>query len=142
MLVYKFYPPEYGLQALKMLRLKVSPIDGLNDPFEYLSLDMGKKSVRAWATKFRTVVSENTGIISFSKNWYEPLMWAHYAKSHSGMALGFEIPDHVLTNIDYISERIIAPLDVDSNEKSMTDLVGSLLRSKHENWKYEEKCGS
>lgn len=139
LLVYKFYPPEYGLQALKMFRLKVSPIDELNDPFEYLSLDMGDVSVRSWARKFREVVSDNNGIISFSKNWHEPLMWAHYAKSHTGIALGFEIPDILLTNIKYIIDRIIPPLDVDINRESMTKFVGLLLESKHKNWGYEEE---
>lgn len=139
MLVYKFCPPRFGLQALKKLRFKVSPIDELNDPFEYLSLDMGDKSVRAWAKNFRKVVSENNGIISFSKNWHEPLMWAHYAKSHTGIALGFEVPDRLLYHIDYIRKRIVPPLDVDENEESMTKLVKILLRSKHENWRYEDE---
>ena len=58
MLVYKFYPPEYALQSLSKLRFKVSPIDELNDPFEYLSLDMGDKSVRAWAKNFRKSASK------------------------------------------------------------------------------------
>lgn len=139
MLVYKFYPPEYGLQALEKLRLKVSPIDELNDPFEYLSLNMGDKSIRAWAKNFRNLVSENNGIISFSKNWHEPLMWAHYAKSHTGIALGFEVPTHLLYHIDYISEKIIPPLDVDNNKESMTQFVEMLIKSKHKNWEYEEE---
>ncbi|MDB4558875.1 DUF2971 domain-containing protein, partial [Amylibacter sp.] len=132
--------PNYGLEALLKLRLKVSPIDELNDPFEYLSLDMGDKSVRAWAKEFRNIVSESNGIISFSKNWREPLMWAHYAKSHTGLALGFEIPDYLLMKIDYVTERITPPLDIDSNKESMRKFIEILLRSKHANWKYEEEA--
>jgi hypothetical protein len=139
MLVYKFYPPEYALQSLLKHRFKVSPIDELNDPFEYLSLDMGDKSVRAWAKKFRNLVSENNGIISFSRSWRNPLMWAHYAKSHTGIALGFEVPDMLLTQINYITDRIIPPLDVDTNKESMIELVDLLLKSKHKNWEYEEE---
>lgn len=139
MLVYKFYPPNYGLQALKKRRLKVSPIDELNDPFEYQAIDMRSKSIRAWARHFRNKASENNGIISFSKNWHEPLMWAHYAESHSGMAIGFEIPDRLLSHINYISNKIIPPLDVDDNKKSMRNLVNQLLTSKHKNWGYEDE---
>ncbi|WP_456391384.1 DUF2971 domain-containing protein [Profundibacter sp.] len=124
---------------MKKLRFKVSPIDELNDPFEYLSLDMGDKSVRTWAKNFRKIVSENNGIISFSRNWHEPLMWAHYARSHTGIALGFEVPDSLLYHIDYISEKIVPPLDVDENKGSMAKLVEMLLRSKHENWRYEDE---
>lgn len=57
MRVYKFYPAKWGLEALLKRRLKVSPIDELNDPFEYLSLDLGDKNVRAWAKQFRKIVS-------------------------------------------------------------------------------------
>jgi len=139
MLVYKFYPPEYALQSLLKLRFKVSPIDELNDPFEYLSLKMGDKSMRAWAKNFRNIASENNGIVSFSKSWREPLMWAHYAKSHTGIALGFEVPNRLLTHINYITDRIIPPLDVDNNKNSMSELVDLLLKSKHKNWEYEEE---
>lgn len=139
MLIYKFYPPNWGLQALEKLRLKVSPIDELNDPFEYQAIDMGDKSVRAWARKFRKIASDNNGIISFSKKWSEPLMWAHYAESHSGMAIGFDVSDHLLSHINYISEKITPPLDVDTNKESMRQLVNLLLTAKHKNWKYEEE---
>jgi|TARA_B110000902_G_scaffold9158_1_gene11182 hypothetical protein len=139
MLVYKFYPPEYALESLLKLRFKVSPIDELNDPFEYLSVDMGNKSVRAWAKHFRKIVSEKNGLISFSKSWREPLMWAHYAKSHTGIALGFEVLDELLTPINYITDRVIPPLDVDTNNKSMKELIDLLLKSKHKNWEYEEE---
>lgn len=139
MLVYKFYPPEYALESLLKLRFKVSPIDELNDPFEYLSVDMGNKSVRAWAKHFRKIVSEKNGLISFSKSWREPLMWAHYAKSHTGIALGFEVLDELLTQINYITDRVIPPLDVDTNNKSMKELIDLLLKSKHKNWEYEEE---
>ncbi len=139
MLVYKFYPPEYAWESLLKLRFKVSPIDELNDPFEYLSLNVGETSVRAWAAKVRKEVSENNGIISFSRSWREPLMWAHYAQSHTGMALGFEIPDRLLTCIDYIADRIDVPLDVGTNKEEMRRVVDLLLKSKHENWQYEEE---
>lgn len=140
MLVYKFYPPKYASEALKKGRFKVSPIDDLNDPFEYQSINMGDRSVRAWAANFRALVSkENTGIISFSKNWREPLMWAHYAESHKGMALGFEVVDRLLLGVEYISERITPPKDIDNNKESMEQLVTMLIKSKHENWKYEDE---
>ncbi len=139
MLAYKFYPANYAIEALKEERLKVSPIDELNDPFEYLSIDMGEKDIRSWAKKFRRIVSDGNGIISFSKYWTEPLLWSHYADSHKGIALGFDIPDYLLYKIDYISKRIKPPLDVDENGSSMHKLVKQLLRSKHKNWGYERE---
>ena len=139
MLAYKFYPAKYAIEALKKQRLKVSPIDELNDPFEYLSIDMGEKDIRSWAREFRKFVSDGNGIISFSEYWTEPLLWSHYADSHRGIALGFDIPDYLLYSIDYISKRIMPPLDVDENLCSMHKLVEQLLGAKHKNWEYERE---
>ncbi|GGB03392.1 DUF2971 domain-containing protein [Allosediminivita pacifica] len=139
MRVYKFYPAKWGLEALSKRRLKVSPIDELNDPFEYLSLDLGEKSVRAWAKEFRKIVTEDNGIISFSSNWSQPLMWAHYADSHKGVALGFEIPERLLFKIDYVENRIKPTMDVDHSRASMKILVQKLLRTKHSEWSYEKE---
>lgn len=139
MRVYKFYPAKWGLEALSKRRLKVSPIDELNDPFEYLALDLGNKSVRAWAARFRKIVSQNNGIISFSKSWHQPLMWAHYADSHKGVALGFEIPDELLFQINYVENRITPDSDVDHSKAAMQDLIHKLLRTKHKEWSYEDE---
>ncbi|WP_170405093.1 DUF2971 domain-containing protein [Ruegeria arenilitoris] len=139
MRVYKFYPAKWGLEALSKRRLKVSPIDELNDPFEYLSLDLGDKSVRAWAKQFRNLVSKENGIISFSRNWYQPLMWAHYADSHKGLALGFEVPDRLLFEINYVEDRIKPASDVDNSKSSLQGLIHQLLRTKHKEWSYEDE---
>lgn len=139
MRVYKFYPAKWGREALSKRRLKVSPIDELNDPFEYLSLDLGDRSVRAWAGNFRKIVSEDNGIISFSTSWEQPLMWAHYAESHQGMALGFDVPDQLLFKIDYVETRIKPDVDVDHSPSSMDSLIYKLLRTKHKEWSYEDE---
>ena len=139
MRVYKFYPAKWGLEALSKRRLKVSPIDELNDPFEYLSLDLGNKSVRAWATRFWRKVSQDIGIISFSKNWYQPLMWAHYAESHRGLALGFDVPDSLLSKINYVENRIKPVSDIDRNSYEMQCLIQKLLTTKHKEWSYEDE---
>jgi len=139
MRVYKFYPAKWGLEALLKQRLKVSPIDELNDPFEYLSLDLGDKRVRAWATLFRQKVSQDKGIISFSKNWHQPLMWAHYAESHRGLALGFDVPDSLLFKINYVENRIKPDRDIDRNSDEMLGLIQKLLTTKHKEWSYEDE---
>jgi hypothetical protein len=139
MRIYKFYPARWGREALSKRRLKVSPIDELNDPFEYLSLDLGDKSVRAWATLFRQKVSQDKGIISFSKNWHQPLMWAHYAESHRGLALGFDVPDSLLFKINYVENRIKPDSDIDRGSDAMQRLIQKLLTTKHTEWSYEDE---
>ena len=137
MRIYKFYPAKWGLEALSKRRLKVSPIDELNDPFEYLALDMGNRSVRAWAKQFRQTASDGNGIISFSDSWHHRLMWAHYADSHRGLALGFDVPDKLLFKIEYVEDRISPGKDVDTSSASMRRLIYRLLRTKHIGWSYE-----
>lgn len=139
MRVYKFYPAKWGLEALSKRRLKVSPIDELNDPFEYLSLDLGDRNVRVWATQFRKTITQDNGVISFSNNWSQPLMWAHYADSHRGLALGFDVPKRLLFEIEYAETRIKPDTDVDHSESSMEGLIHKLLRTKHREWSYEDE---
>jgi len=135
--VYKFYPAKWALEAIKNQRLKVSPVDELNDPFEYLSVDVGQRDVRAWMQKLRNLIVGGNGVISFSREWNEPLMWAHYADSHKGVALGFDIPRYLLFEIDYIKSRLKPTLNIDQSEPEMKKLLDMILRSKHKNWEYE-----
>ncbi|WP_417247542.1 DUF2971 domain-containing protein [Celeribacter sp.] len=85
-------------------------------------------------------VSQENGIISFSKTWHQPLMWAHYAESHRGLALGFDVPDSLLFKINYIENRIKPDRDIDRNSDEMLGLVKNLLTTKHKEWSYEEEC--
>lgn len=139
MRVYKFYPAKWGIESLKKERLKVSPVNELNDPFEYLALDLGEKTVREWAGRFRNEVSGSNGIISFSSSWQQPLLWAHYADAHRGMALGFDVPDRLLFQIDYIDARINPGRDIDHNKEERLKLINKMLRSKHKEWAYESE---
>ncbi len=66
-------------------------------------------------------------------------MWAHYADSHKGLALGFEVPDKLLFKINYVENRIKPENDVDASETSMKDLIYQLLRTKHKEWSYEDE---
>lgn len=135
--VYKFYPANWALEAIKKQRLKVSPVGELNDPFEYLSVDIGRRDVRKWMQKLHSLIVGGNGIISFSRAWNEPLMWAHYADNHKGIALGFDIPKHMLFEINYIENRIKPTIEVDHSEHEMEKLLDLVLRSKHKNWEYE-----
>lgn len=104
-----------------------------------MSLDIGDKDVRTWAREFRETVSQANGNISFSRNWRQPLSWAHYADAHRGIALGFDVPDRHLFEIKYVRNRITPPSDVDSSPKAMEALINKLLCSKHKEWAYEEE---
>ena len=67
-----------------------------------------------------------------------------FADSHKGIALCFEIPDEtasdVLLGVDYTKDR--ARIEFDPDARSVVggkDTVNMLLKTKFEDWKYEEE---
>lgn len=134
MRVYHFTNAEFGLKILQEKRLKISHILKLNDPFEFSSL------VESHDLEFRNAmeagkqgVAEIAGIICFSANWKNPVQWAHYADRHTGLCLGFDIPDENLEKILYVKER------VPHNGKFDESGVIELMTTKYEDWGYEEE---
>jgi hypothetical protein len=92
--VYKFTSAYYGISNLQNKRLKLSTIDDLNDPFDLFPLDttnLDVSNVEELVKNFRRAHA----ILCFSRNWDNLLLWSHYGDSHTGVCLGFEIPDGV-----------------------------------------------
>ncbi len=137
MRIYKFYPAEYGLQSLEKLRLKVSTIESLNDPFELLSVDIGRLDIRTRAVQFREKIASTHGVVSFSTKWNEPLMWAHYARNHKGLAIGFDVSEHHLLPIKYVRRREKSAVVGHLNDDQFYDLMKNALTQKHVTWRYE-----
>ncbi len=137
--LYKFYPAKYGLMALKNQQLKVSPLDNLNDPFEYFNVDVGHKNTRKWMKSVRKALGSNGAIISFCKSWHNPVIWSHYAQSHTGMALGFDVPKNLLFKMNYTNEKLtINPAKL-SDLTVIKQLLEKVGRTKFEDWSYEEE---
>ena len=63
----------------------------------------------------KTQLNETKGLICFSRTWSNPLLWGHYAEKHTGIALGFDVPDQLLSQVLYTSQRV--RIDVDSKTK-------------------------
>ena len=105
---YKFYNARWGLDALFRQRLKLSTSDDINDPFEFLATGPNKAS-RAEAKRVRNELFSETGLISFSANWSEPVLWSHYADNHRGLVLGFDLPKETCFPVCYTDKRIQIP---------------------------------
>lgn len=68
---------------------------------------------------------DNLGVFSLSETPLNQLMWAHYANSHSGLALGFKpVPESDLANPDYFQpvEYVEVLPDIDLNQGLMNGL--------------------
>jgi hypothetical protein len=140
MKVYHFTNSVFGISNIALRRLKLSRLNELNDPFEFLSADLLDPRYRATLLKFKNALHENHGMICFSSSWRNPLLWGHYADHHRGMALGFEIPDKFLFPVNYTSERFKVQFDQEKNEiQNANEVVEGLLSTKFRDWKYEQE---
>lgn len=133
MRVFHFRSKKYGLKALEDRRLKISRIHELNDPFEFLGADLSNRDFRWAMNETKRELSKTKGLICFSKNWKNPMLWSHYADSHRGLCLEFEVPNKYLEKIKYVKERL--KYEGTINFESMK----GLLTAKFEHWSYEEE---
>ena len=106
MRVYHFINTQYGLQVLLERRLKIARAHELNDPFEFMGMDLSEDTLREAMESMKDYYDRALGILCFSERWDNPVQWAHYADGHKGLCLGFDIPDEALTEVNYVDERM------------------------------------
>jgi hypothetical protein len=136
MRVYKFLCAKFGMKSLKEKRLKISTVDDLNDPFELFAYEQTTKAKRKGFRDARQTWAASRGLICFSADWKDPVMWAHYSDKHKGLCLAFEIPENVVEPITYVDKRL--SLSQDLNLKD----ANAWLHTKYENWAYEKELRS
>lgn len=82
---------------------------------------------------------DNVGILSLSLTPENILMWSHYADQHKGMCIEFEVP--VYPSLHEVTYPPKAPrfslYDIFVNGQAGESL--SLLKTKHEDWRYEKE---
>ncbi len=121
-------------------RLRLSTFDTVNDPFELLGATQGSEKVRRqfdWLYKHWV---ETLGFVSFSDNWKSPLMWAHYAKNHTGVCLGVEVPKDLPMKVSYEPNRLELLLDMTRLETAIDrDVIMRVITTKFKEWEYEHE---
>ena len=133
MRVYHFLNEQFGLKDLVERRLKIARLMALNDPFEFLGVDLSNRDLRRVLMETKSDLSKSNGLLCFSRTWTNPLLWGHYADKHKGVCLGFDVPDCHLDEVDYVRERLPAPEVIDE------PFMKKLLLTKFEHWLYEEE---
>jgi len=138
--VYKFLSAQYGREDLENRRLKISTIDDLNDPFDLCSIDTTDPAIEAALEELIRNFRGRRGLLCFSRNWDNLLLWSHYGVSHKGVCLGFDIPDDQPDG-GYGMDVRYQPnlLQVRHREDVNYDLANRLLRTKQESWSYEQE---
>lgn len=154
--VYSFRPiSDYLYNELFFSYLSCSPVTSFNDPLDCLLFPLlirdiaeyekhGFKSVlmeqirkTAENLRVRCFVSENTTEADVTTN---PLMWAHYADSHKGILLCYEIPEIVENDSDKIS--FFCKVDYTNSIKNLVPEDINLIKmitTKNKAWEYENE---
>lgn len=140
MRLYKFYSARWGREAIKKRRLKLTKVEDINDPFEFMAVSWKDKENRATFRDWKKDFPAKIGLISFCSAWHNPLLWSHYADSHSGLCLGFDVPDENCVQVEYVKERIEFLGTEQDRSLPPPERIGMrLLKTKFEHWKYESE---
>src|ERR1700694_6231416 len=133
MRVYKFLDAHFGIKTLAEKRLKISTLDDLNDPFELRCFEMADKTKRKAINLARKEWGSTKGILCFSSDWCDPVIWAHYSDKHRGLCLGLEMLNEVGKRVRYINERLCLPERPELGDST------AWVYTKYENWAYEKE---
>lgn len=138
--VYHLTSADHAISNIALSRMKVSRFSDLNDPFELLALNVREASTRKVVRSFKDTYDTHTGLLCFSADWKQPVLWSHYAAKHHGVCLGFDVPRGDLQKVSYKADRVLAQLGDDPDPRRIDQkLQDLLLCTKSKGWEYEEE---
>jgi hypothetical protein len=138
--VYNLTPSQFALSNIALRHLKVARFNDLNDPFELLAVDVAERNLRIGMAAKKKQIDLTEGLLCFSKTWRSPLLWSHYAEKHRGIALGFDVPDHMLVPVQYIKGlHKIKVLSNETEQSTIDKLLDRLRYTKFDGWAYEDE---
>ena len=143
-LFYRYYGG-HGLDVVRNLRLKVTPLDRFNDPFECCPwFDYGGIPADDQIPSFIEEVSRSYGLICFTREGSNILMWSHYANGHKGILIGFDpkhsfFQQHDWVDADYQTERTRFHPDLISTPAGKHKFAEALVSRKFNCWGYEKE---
>jgi hypothetical protein len=136
--LYKFLPLQFAIADLALRRLKVARLADLNDPFEFYAARIHDRQTGETLPDVKSEVDSRTGLLCFSRDWQNPVLWSHYADRHRGMSLGFDVRDEDVRLVDYTADRLDLPERADGIVAE--DIVDRLIVTKYEDWGYEQEA--
>ena len=99
-----------------------------------------EQSVRTAVKEFKKSCNDETGLLCFSGNWTNPLLWSHYGDKHAGVCLGFDVKKGLSHPVSYEEARLLAGLTKKGASFVLDDdLKQRLLITKSHHWKYERE---
>ncbi|MEO9525885.1 DUF2971 domain-containing protein [Roseibium sp.] len=140
MRLYYFTPARHAIENIENQRLKISFADEVNDVFELRPFDFGTKKIRKLWGKHITEMSKSIGFICFAANWASPVMWAHYAKDHTGVCYGFDVAEDLVTPIRYVENLQHFAPDGKIDSTLIKRNMSYAIETKAKHWSYEEEA--
>jgi hypothetical protein len=140
MRVYYLSGAQFALSNLALRRIKIARFEDLNDPFELQGFDRADKKHRGAFREKKKEINQSKGLICFSRSWENPLLWGHYAEKHTGICMGFDVPNGLLKSVRYAKRLFQIDVDPRTKRPRLTEeVVERLLRTKFFDWKYEDE---
>lgn len=138
---YHLTSSQHAMSDINQRRLKVARFSEVNDPFELLALNCHTPVARKLTKRFRDSLNDTTGLLSFSADWTNPVIWSHYANRHKGICLGFDLRrSSKVQTVIYEDQRLRMALPDDKDPDSIPQEVQeSLSRTKARDWQYERE---
>ncbi len=140
MRVYYLTSENHAISNIQHKRIKVSLFDDLNDPFELMGFNLENQGQRrVWHT-FREYLTQKMGLVCFSSQWQNPVMWSHYGDKHSGICLGFDVSNDILKKVKYVSGRKTIQMGQTLDAHGInTETISAAIRYKFKEWSYERE---
>jgi len=136
--LYYLTGPDHAISNIVFSRVKISRFSELNDPFELLGQNFGDARMRKLIAEHKNDFNGQKGLICFSEDWTDPVLWSHYAVKHKGLALGFDVEEALVKEVQYSPARL--KLKMPKGVTGITpDIATHLTCTKFESWRYERE---
>ena len=141
--LYYYTAKPWGMKILWERRLKIAQYKDVNDPFELIPFDRTETETRAfWDGQVEKLFAAKHGMICFSEDWRNSLMWSSYGDKHTGICLGFDVLRAYAEPVTYLDKPLAPPQlhgPASHPDVAVAALEAVALRYKHAGWRRERE---
>ena len=147
--LYRLLPDEAAINTIETRCFRVSRIADQEDCFEWQFGFDGypselEESIQTRLDDLVKLAGESMGILCFSKEIKDPILWSHHADGHKGIA--FEVNLGINANlvlnrqeVEYDNPRIVLPYRP-MTEQELMERIKNYYKQKSKSWRYEQEC--
>ena len=145
MILYHYTEFNNGLDDILNSHIKVSTLDSVNDPYEWVpcvqipdGTVLPVDHVRNW---WYERYKDQYGFVCLSKSCTNPVMWTHYASKHQGMVLEFECAPSAsdIRPVKYCTRRAKFENLEKKNKPQLKEVFLKFIQQKYLRWRYEDE---